>query len=106
MKELVEAVESLTKEELVRASQEHGCVNHSSHESYSILREEVDEAHDESVGVEVFTDRYWKSVKADDEPEQEANLLAVYQKATLAASEYIQTAAMAIKALRTLKGGN
>ena len=77
---------------------------HSPYESYSLLRESIDAAHDDSLSVEVFTDRYWQSVKKGDADAQLETLSAVYQNAIGAVCCYIQTAKLALKAIEALKG--
>ena len=103
MKELLGEVSELALREYARATKQHGPVNHSGHESYSILKEECEEAHDECIQTELYLDRYWKSIKQDDYQYQIENLKAIQHKSLLAACEFIQTAAMATKALETIK---
>lgn len=105
MKRLIEQVQQLIQDEGERAAREHGSVHNSSHESYAVLREEVDEARAECINTELFTDKYWDAVKRDDTDQQRLFLEGVQQKAMLAACEFIQTAAMALKALKTINGG-
>ncbi len=115
MNELIRQVEFLVAEEYGRASNEHGATCHSAHEAFAVLKEELDEGREDCIAVELFTDRLWKAVKANDSNDQTLNLEAVYQKSILTACEFIQTAAMALKAaktvspttpLKTLTGGN
>ena len=103
MKKLIEEVSELVLKEYVRASQQHGPVNHSGHESYAILKEECEEARTECISTEMHLDRYWKSIKEDDYKYQVECLSAIHHKSILAACEFIQTAAMATKALETIR---
>lgn len=103
MDELINEVKSLVSREYDRATKMHGPVNHSSHESYGVLKEEVEEAHAELVLAEVYLDRYWKGIKGDDYASQVENIASVFNKAVLAACECIQTAAMAYKGLETIR---
>lgn len=103
MDELISEVKQLVLKEYDRATKMHGPVNHSSHESYAVLKEEMEEAREELIHSEMHLDRYWKSVKGDDYASQVENIASVWNKAILAACECIQTAAMACKALETIK---
>ena len=103
MNKLIEEVSELTQREYERAAQSHGPINHSTHESYAVLKEECEEARDETLLTELYLDKYWKSVRQDDYREQVENLEVLFNKALLAACEYIQTAAMALKGLETIR---
>ena len=102
MKKLYGEVELLAFKEYERASLDYGAKNNSSHESYAVLREEMDEANDETINTLLWMDKYWKSVKANDTEKQADHLRYVYMHSLLAACEFIQTAAMAHKALATM----
>ena len=102
MENLIKQVEFLAAEEYGHASQLYGPQCSSAHEGYAVLKEECDEAHDEVIALDLFTDRFWKSVKTNDTDSQLENLEAIYKKSILAACEYIQTAAMALKTARTV----
>ena len=103
MDELINEVKTLVTKEYERATQIHGPVNHSSHESYAVLKEELEEAKDEFINSEIYLDRYWKGVKTDDYASQVENIGLIFNKAILAACECIQTAAMAYKSLETIR---
>lgn len=102
MVKLYEAVKTLVEVEYARASLNYGATNNSAHESYAVLKEEFDEARDEDVNTALSLDRYWKAVKENDEEKQAVYLKEVYTHSILAACEFIQTAAMAHKALATI----
>ena len=103
MDELITEVKTLVAKEYERATQIHGPANHSSHESYAVLKEELEEAKDEFILSEMYLDRYWRGVKTDDYASQMENIGCIVNKAILAACECIQTAAMAYKGLETIK---
>lgn len=102
MKKLYGEVNALARKEFERAALDYGAMNNSSHESYAVLKEEADEAHDETINVSILVDRYWESVKTNDTEKQAEYLKEVYMHSLLAACEYIQTAAMAHKAILTI----
>ena len=103
MDALIKEVQALVSKEYDRATKMHGPVNNSSHESYGVLKEEVEEAKDEFIHAELYLDRYWTAVKNDDYASQVENIACIVNKAILAACECIQTAAMAYKGLETIK---
>jgi len=102
MKDLVKAIELNVREELWRASTKYGILNASEHESYAILKEEYDEAADEMERLKELMESYWLYVKRNDEYAQKEVLKIIYKYSVLAAAEASQTAAMALKALRTV----
>lgn len=102
MVKLYEAVKTLAEVEYARASVKFGATNNSSHESFAVLKEELDEAREENINVQILVDRYWSAVKENDMKKQADNLKDVYVHSLLAACEFIQTAAMAHKALKTI----
>lgn len=103
MDELINEVRALVSREYDRATKMHGPTNHSSHESYAVLKEELEEAKDEFIHTEMYLDRYWKGIKRDDYASQVENIASIVNKAILAACECIQTAAMAYKGLETIR---
>ena len=102
MKKLYSKVIDLAKMEYELASQKHGVTNNSSHESYAVLKEEQEEARDECIQTELWVERYWSAVKGNDTEKQMETLKEVYLHSILAACEFIQTAAMANKAIVTM----
>lgn len=103
MDKLISDVAELVKEEYARASEKFGATNHSDHESYAVLLEEVEEAQAEVAEVYFQLSRFWELVKAnDDNPSKVSRLLELERKSLLAACELIQVTAMALKAERTV----
>ena len=103
MTRLYNEVIELAKTEYERASKNWGPTNHSAHESYAVLKEEMDEARMECIQTELWTDKYWTEVKNNNGVKQEEYIKEVYLHSLLAACEFIQTAAMAQKALATMR---
>jgi len=104
MKRLLESVQTLKTEEYGRAVEKFGPVNASAHESYGVLKEEVEEAQDELNLVNRYLNTYWEGVKKDLPYSMQYNaLIDIERCASCLACEAIQVAAMAHKAILTLK---
>ena len=104
MEELIKQVINLECEEYGRASVKFGAVNNSDHESFAVLREEVDEAADCLDDVDDLTDAFFEMVKKNEEDEMKLDILNVIKhRAEEAAAESIQVAAMARKAIETIQ---
>ena len=104
MEELIKSVVCAECEEYGRASVKFGAVNNSDHESYAVLREEADEAIDAMEDVDNLTDSFFEMVKNNEEDKVKMDILNVIKhRAEEAASESIQAAAMARKAIETIK---
>ena len=104
MEELIKSVVCAECEEYGRASVRFGTVNNSDHESYAILREEVDEAIDALAEADDLTDGFFELVKKNEEDKTKIGLLNVIKhRAEEAAAESIQAAAMARKAIETIQ---
>lgn len=103
MNKLIEEVAQCVEREYGRASSDHGPVNHSDHESYAVLLEEVEEARDEVASLERSMCDLWQSIKQNTSPETCVSLVQVQRSALLAACECIQVAAMAKKAILTIE---
>ena len=104
MEELIKSVVCAECEEYGRASVRFGTVNNSDHESYAILREEVDEAIDALAEVDDLTDGFFELIKKNEEDKTKIGLLNVIKhRAEEAAAESIQAAAMARKAIETIQ---
>ena len=103
MEKLIAEVTECVEREYGRAGAKFGLTNHSDHESYAVLLEELDEAHVEFAGVQQSLNYLWDLTKrnAPDDKKYEIckNLEA---RALLAACEFIQVAAMAKKAALTV----
>lgn len=104
MDELIEEVRDLVTFEYQRAAAKFGNVNHSDHESYSILLEEKEEADTEHEGVGLAMQYLWDLIKQNGTDEQKLKICSTLEtRAVLAASEFIQVAAMAAKAAATIR---
>lgn len=104
MEELIKSVVCAECEEYGRASVKFGAVNNSDHESYAVLREEVDEAYDVMEDVDALTNFFFEMVKNNEEDKVKLDILNVIkQRAEEAAAESIQAAAMARKAIETIQ---
>ena len=104
MKELIKQVINTECEEYGRASVKFGAVNNSDHESFAVLREEVDEAVDAMEGVDNLTDIFFEMVKNNEADKVKLDILnGIKHRAEEAASESIQAAAMARKAIETIQ---
>lgn len=104
MEELIKSVVCAECEEYGRASVKFGAVNNSDHESYAVLREEVDEAIDALVEVDDLTNVFFEMVKNNEEDKMKLDILNVIKhRAEESAAESIQAAAMARKAIETIQ---
>lgn len=105
MKELINEVKPLIRNEYARASEEFGPVNHSDHESMAIISEELEEARDQLSYCSDDILKFWKCTKDKDAVDSDKlNALdKLYTDALLAACEFIQVAAMAHKARLTIE---
>lgn len=102
MKKLIDAVTLLADAEYKRASSEHGSVAGSEHEAYALIKEEAEEASDETVQMWNKIKAFWATVKTDESPNsQKRHLDSIKRHAILGACELIQVAAMADKAMAT-----
>lgn len=108
MKELIEAVQHLEEEEYDRASAKFGPIHTSEHQGFAVLLEELEEASEEMCHASNYLNNLWKLIKskAAEDKDKLALLNAIGNKATLAACEAIQVAAMAYKFIKTIEEGN
>ena len=103
MEKLIEEVAELVEREYGRAGAKFGLTNHSDHESYAIILEELQEAKAEIDSFERELSLFWSMVKADDDDPYKYSCLHQMQSvALLGACEMIQVAAMAKKAAITV----
>lgn len=103
MKHLIELVGKVISSEYYAASIEHGQFNNSDHESYAIIREEFEESQNEVHLTAESLSQFWSCVKLDaDDSAKLQSLKCLEHRATLAACELIQVAAMARKAMLTI----
>ena len=105
MDELIKAVQLLEEEEYARATEKFGELHSSEHEAFAVLLEETDEASDEISNVTKYLNILWDNIKskAASDTDKLALLTAIGSKATFAACEAIQVAAMAYKFIRTIE---
>lgn len=107
MLKLIQEVNKCANREYNRAGAQHGPLNHTDHESYALILEELEEAFDEAVSCRPMLDEFWEMVKKDSDDEDKLKCLkSIERKAVLAACEFIQVAAMCIKASLTLRKEN
>ncbi len=94
-----EEIIKLVDKELDAANKKFG-LNHSNHESYAVLHEEIDEAREALALVEYQERIVWNAVKSNAESVVMCNLYGkVYDAAVNLAVEAAQVAAMARKAI-------
>lgn len=93
-------IHNLIEEELAEANQKHPLF-HSPHEAYGVIKEEVEELHEELVACEGLLGDMWHRIREDMGTEDVLRLLQAH--AIYAAQESIQVAAMAQKALDSMK---
>jgi lipopolysaccharide biosynthesis regulator YciM len=105
MEKLIKSVQAIKEEEYRRAAQKFGPVNNSDHESFAVIFEEMQEAFDEVKNTDEAIERFWQMVKSREARDQDKQsvLTAVENSAIFAACEFIQVAAMAYKANRTIQ---
>lgn len=103
MEKLIQEVNQCVENERERASRKFGPINHSDHESYAIILEKFEEAMEDSISCHSALERFWELTKDKSGTcaEKVNTLRALRQRATMAACEFIQVAAMANKAILT-----
>lgn len=103
MTKLMFEVNDLIEREYGRAGAHFGLTNHSDHESYAIILEEIQEAKADIESFDMQMAMFWEQVKSnDDDHSKYACLIRMQSKALLGACELIQVAAMAKKAALTV----
>lgn len=98
MRELINKVQELVSVELERANTIHPPKFNSYHEAYAVILEEYEEMTAEVEKLECHMDGLWDSIKEDADETTHSWLEIVEKRATLAAAEAIQVAAMCRKA--------
>lgn len=99
MDAIKQKIYELTETEL-KAANEKFPLFASSHEAYGVIFEEFDETCDELESLEYSIDQFWTDVRGNSESEQKnKRLTQIYEKSINLATEAIQTAAMARKAI-------
>lgn len=100
---LIMEVMELVEHEYGRASAKFGPTNHSDHESYAVILEEIQEAKLNIDSFEKEMSVFWDMVKDNaDDRSKCAGLRRMQSEALLGACELIQVAAMAKKAVLTV----
>lgn len=96
---VLKEVTELIDKELAAANDKFG-LNHSNHESFAVLREEIDEAIERATEIEERAAELWQGIKEND-PHRETRkrFSGVYASAAQLAIEAIQVAAMARKGI-------
>ena len=107
MKTALQDIRKAAINEYRRASEKFGPNNSGPHESYAVILEEYEEAKDEAVLFSILFDKYWQGVKKHKKGADRAALDQVLndmqQHAEQTAAEWIQVAAMCLKA-KAIKG--
>lgn len=80
-----------------RAARRFWRYNHSTHESYSLIREELEESQEALAKIPKCLKEAWEQVRCNDETAFAAYCEQMKKDALLAAGECIQLAAMAMK---------
>lgn len=89
-------IHNLIEEELAEANQIHPLF-HSPHEAYAVIKEEVEELHEELVACEGLLSDMWHRIREDMDAEDVLRQIAGH--AVSATQESVQVGAMAKKAL-------
>lgn len=104
MDKLIEGVTALAESEYNRASNKYGKLFNSDHQAYAVMLEEFEEAEQEARFIELRMQELWKLIKADlADSSKYSTLRALELYAINAACEFTQVAAMAKKAMLTIK---
>lgn len=103
MEELLDEVERIMKNELVRANKKNPLFN-SPHEAYAVIKKEAEEAEYECALIKDALSQFWSYVKCDGgAPDMLDCLDQTKEKAMNLAAESIQVAAMAQKAIDSIE---
>lgn len=103
MDELIAEVTECVNKEYGRAGARFGLTNHSDHESYAVILEELQEAKQEIGHFERALSDFWHFVKNDFvDSDKLIECQEMERRALLGACELIQVAAMAKKAAITI----
>ena len=97
MVKLYRRMRGLVKQELELANKDNGDHFNSSHEAYGVIAEENTEAWDESIDTHQKVDDLLGAIRRNDRGAILEAAKEIERKATLAACEYAQVAAMARK---------
>lgn len=102
MKELIDQVEKLSIEELIRANEKFSMFG-SSHEGYAVIKEEIEETEIELKIINRDLNDMWYNVKNNSEEMTKHNANNIKSHAINMAAESIQVAAMAQKIIDSFK---
>ena len=87
-------------DEELKAANDRFRLNHSNHESFAVIREEIDETHEGLEQIEKWSAQIWEATKRNADGATIRNLYEeIYRAAVNTAVEAIQVAAMAHKAI-------
>ncbi len=94
---VLEEITKLIDKELAAANDKFG-LNHSNHESFAVLCEEIDETQERATEIKIRAADLWLGIKENETPEEtRKRFSAVYASAAQLAIEAVQVAAMARK---------
>ena len=97
MKLLKLEVEMSATTELKRANDKFDSKFHSTHEGYSIIKEEVEEAQEELTGINVCLDELWQDARSNNISYTVMDAINIKKYAINLSAESIQIAAMCQK---------
>lgn len=90
---------TLIEKELVAANEKFPLFN-GKHETYAVILEEVEEAHEEMINAELWIGEFWREVKGNESPELlHKTITKLYEAAINLSVEAVQVAAMARKGI-------
>lgn len=93
-------IEGLVKEELGKIAVIYGETYNSPHETYGVLKEEIEEVKKDTDSINLNFEEFWEAVKSDNFGQQKTSLKAMYGKALHGIAELVQVAAVCRKGLR------
>lgn len=105
MNAVIDKIPVLVAEELEAANNIHSAF-HSLHEGWAVLKEEIEEAHDEYQRLSTMLWEMWNAVKKDSTKEALDDTINIELFATNLAAEAIQVAAMARKVQASIERGD
>lgn len=94
MDHLSPGVDALVELEHKTIVQKYGEGYHSDHEAYAVLKEEIEEAHEQLVCVETHLDNIWEAIREDGHQFIGKNVLRIEHYAKQLAAEAVQVAAV------------
>lgn len=100
---LVESIEPLVNAEYER-SKEHEESFHSTHEGAALIKEEIEEAAEQSQLIDKYFENLWDCVRKDEDKKSVHYAELIENAAMWGAAELIQVAAMARKYKKSVEG--